>query len=1046
MLTQLSLLRSTFALVAVAILTSMAPAAAQAQETWLPAYSPDKHVYVDPLLSNSPQAPVRLDALESTLIQQGQKHGLKIFVVATQEGSDLARSDVPGRDALDKLILKWQARPGFPSDSYLVVVWVRRADNPNKGSVAANGGNQFSDWNMTGAYFADPQKGPVVPNLRRFMPQDPQGAFQAIVETVNGDIDAFKTKQAQEEANKAFNDMLPFYIGTGVLVLLVGGGLIFLFFRNSSRRKKAEALISDWQGKLDSANELYLKLRGSYMGFLTEQSDWKTKFKNRTLQSYTADCKDFAKFSARRKRANDLLTDAKKAFEGNRFPSVKGFNEVDALLDTRALTITGEDLPLEESTLFGGLVESKEYQPAALLEDMSNLFTNTNQALAGIVSAFSGAKKNKVDVEKLDQSVNEQRKDVTEAGLTMAPYEPTIADLKKGQTDFIAILSSDPLEAFAGSEAVEQGFTKLGQRLVRAIDIKKSLPGVKDKIDLSEQKAKGKRSELVAYAYPLATSETAPQEAVPSKFRLDESEYNPDMPIAHARRCLASAMELVLAGMLDESDRSKEEALTNASSASKMVDEVMSAKRSVELTIPSVRTADSALDNELAPAGTALAELERDFLAKNIEGQPAHVSSGHAVKKQAPTNLSSVKTLYDAQRYIAARTLMLSTQSSISSARTALVNVHNRLKELTRLRQDSRDTVVTGVKTAAKIARKLKENPFTTSAATDKAFDEASKKLTLQKAETDKKIADWPTVNQKVHEVIKAFDGFDAAIDLQATQYGQAQTDVRQLAAAVLEANRYVSNPATTQETRDAYNRASTTFSYLSTELTVAKSNWVEISENAKVAKRIANDSQDAAELEISQCADADRAYDAADGKIAQVSRQEYSYAVTPDLRYAQDLLRESTGLYRGKKYSQAAEKARAAFRAAEEADQAAERLAAERHADAVKAAALARAAEEALRNQNNGGGGNHGGGGGGGGGIFPGNGGGGFPGGGIFPGTGGIPGGSSTTKRTDTSGGDTGGGGGDNQSTKRSESGGGQIQSDTGGGSYNGRSGGGNY
>ncbi|MDZ4836363.1 MAG: hypothetical protein SGJ27_21525, partial [Candidatus Melainabacteria bacterium] len=441
MLRQLSQWRSVLvAALLIAFMAVASPALAQSSQTWLPDFSPSRHVYVDPQLSNNRQAPVNFTGLEARLLQEGQKHGLQVFVVATEGGSDLLNATIPSRDALDKLILKWQARPGFPSDNYLIIMWVRRADNPNKGSVAANGGNLFSDWNMTASYFTDTQDGPLVPNLRRFMPQDPAGAFDAVVVSVNSDIDAIKARQAATAKEAAFQQALPYYIGGGALAALLFGTMIFLLVRNSSRKKKMAALIAEWTTKLDSANELYLKLRSSYMGFLTEQSDWKSKFKNRTLTTYTAACKDFAAFSARRKVATDTLDAARKAFASNSFPSVKGFAEVEQLLASRTIEVTGEDLPLEEATLFGGLVEKADYKPGELLDAMSTLFEKTNKALAAIVSAFNGAKQNKLDVEALDTQVIAQRADIAAAELTMAPYEATVRELKEGQGAFIAIL------------------------------------------------------------------------------------------------------------------------------------------------------------------------------------------------------------------------------------------------------------------------------------------------------------------------------------------------------------------------------------------------------------------------------------------------------------------------------------------------------------------------------------------------------------------------------------------------------------------------------
>ncbi len=1007
MLRQLSHWRSV--ITAALLLTFMVlaqPALAQSSQTWLPEFSPDRHVYVDPQLARNRQAPVDLSALEPKLIQEGQRNGLQIYVVATEGASDLANASIPGRDALDKLVLKWQSRPGFPSDNYMIIMWVRRADNPNKGSVAAQGGNLFSDWGMTAAYFSDTTSGPVIPNLRRFMPQDPAGAFEAIVVVVNGNIDGIKARQAEAEKAAALQKAMPYYIGGGALAAILLGTLIFLLVRNSSRRKKMEALIADWATKLDSANALYLKLRTGYMGFLTEQSDWKTKFKNRTLTTYTAACKDFAAFSARRKVATDTLEAARKAFASNSFPSVKGFDEVEQLLSLRTIEVTGDNLPLEEATLFGGLVEKADYKPGELLDAMSALFERTNKALAGIVSAFNGAKQNKLDVEALDGQVNAQRADIKAAELTMEPYEGTIRELKAGQTAFIAILSSDPLEAFAGSETVEAGFKALGERLKRAISIKKLLATVRTQIGTSTTKVADQRKAAAAYQYPLGKDESKPMELRSPSFLLDEEGANPDAHLADAQKSWDSATALVYAGKLDEADKAKGEASAFADKASKLVDDIVSAKATVEGSVTPARTTLVSLNNELPAADEAVVELNRDFLAANVGTQPTKVTNGHGTADATITRLANIKALYDQQRFIAARALVRSTQSALDNARSELTQVHAHLKELRRLRQDSRDTVATCLKTAERLARVFRDNSFTTSAATDKAFADAKIKLDRQKVESDKKIADWPAVNKAAHEVVASFEGFDTAIAAQKRAYDQARTDVAAAYTAIQQAQPYVSNNATTQGTRDELTAANSAYNEANRRLTIAKSDWADISSDAGAAKTRADEAKESAQTEIKLCGEADAAYDSASEKIAAVSRHDYGYDVQADVSTANARLRESANAFRNKDYATAKSKAKSAFTEAEEADEAAAGRAKKKHDDAVAAAEAAAAAlREAMRPKNTGGNG------------------GGFNGGGF-----------------------NGGGGDTPRSSGPSNSGGGNIDRGSGGASYQGRSGGGNY
>lgn len=954
MIRSLNLLRGFMVMAVLLVIATVASPvmAAQGNKTWVPTYNPGVHVYVDPQLANDPNAPVNFAGLEAEAVRLGQKHGLQVFIVASQMGKDLEASDVPANDFGDIVVQKWQSAPGFPSGDYLLVTWTRRYDNPNKGSVAAQGGSRFSDWHMLGGYFSDKVNGPVTKNLRRFMPQDPQRAFVAIVETVNADIDAIEAqRQAEVDAVKHQQMMNYVYIGGGAFAVLLAIFLA-LFFRSSSRKTKAKKLIDDWKAKLDPANANYLKLRTSYMGFLTEQADWKKKYKNKTLISYTKACKDFSDFSSRRKRANEMLTEAQKAFDGTGFLGTKGYDEVIALLTTRIVTITGQDLPLEEAKLFDGLVEKTDYLPPKLMDAMAELFDRTNKALKKIVDSFKGAQQNKLDVEQLSAEVDTTRGDIKAAELTMEPYEATIAELKRGQAGFVAVIVEDPESAFEGSEIVEAGFKALEARLRRAISLKGSLPAVKTRIDGSETKATNKRGELAVYAYPLGEGETHVKEALAPKFLLVEKGANPDPIVADARGHLKSAHELVFAGKLDESQTARDEAIALADKASALVDDIMAAKALVEKNVPPARTTFDSLKGEIAPAQTALDELVSDFLADNYPGESDKLKRANAAKGATPGNLSQVKTLYDAQNYVAARALIQSIQGTLNSSRTELTQVHARLKELRRLRQDSRDVLATCQTKVRNLTVKFRENAFTTSEATDRAFATATQRLSTLKTECEKKVADWPKVNADMHAADQSFDGFDSAIDTQATAYRNAKAAVKTLETAIEDAEGYVNNEATLAATRTALQTVNTTFGTLGRRINTAKSDWASIKTDADTAKKAADAAKEQAQAEIQAKKDAKAAITQAHEDIRGVADNTYGYGVTIDLDAANEHYRRANSELGEKDYANAKAQAKAASAAAKKAHEDAE----EEESDRRRAAAAAAAAAAAKKNDNGGG------------------------------------------------------------------------------------------
>jgi len=166
---------------------------AHAQTTWSPpSFDKDHHVYLDPRLAQDNTFPVNFDGLEQALVDRGHKHNLQIYIVAAELGSEAVPQDHNWAiDKLNDLVLRWQSQPGFPHDDYMIVLWLRRTDNPNKGHVAANGGNRLQKYGYTATRMGDQTDGPVIPALRQYMPNDPKGAMIAIADNINAGVDKY---------------------------------------------------------------------------------------------------------------------------------------------------------------------------------------------------------------------------------------------------------------------------------------------------------------------------------------------------------------------------------------------------------------------------------------------------------------------------------------------------------------------------------------------------------------------------------------------------------------------------------------------------------------------------------------------------------------------------------------------------------------------------------------------------------------------------------------------------------------------------------------
>jgi hypothetical protein len=364
-------------------LLALPPAHAAAQTPWRPAFSAGTQVYIDPAVANNPDFPVALPGLEQKLREAGEKNNVKFLVVVVQQTTETGSGNL-GANKLDEILLRWNGASGFPSDNFVLMLWMRSATNPSEGWVAVNAGSNLKVYGLNGATLSS-ATGPVLPAVKKYMPQDPKGLFNGIAANVNGVIDDYLAGQQAARDRSNFMGQLPIYI---VLVLLAGGAGAFFFVRSRAKgalKGTAQTVLDDWNEKMDSANALYLKLRAGYMGFVKDQSDWKGKFTGTTKSLYEAALTNFADFSARRTKANAHLADARKLFDAGNYQACI------AKLESETVTVTGSDIALEDATLFGGLVVKNDYKPNELLNSMATLFDQTNKALSGIIRSLTEA-------------------------------------------------------------------------------------------------------------------------------------------------------------------------------------------------------------------------------------------------------------------------------------------------------------------------------------------------------------------------------------------------------------------------------------------------------------------------------------------------------------------------------------------------------------------------------------------------------------------------------------------------------------------------------
>lgn len=948
-------------------LTTLGTAAyAQSGNTWLPEFEAGQHVYVDSKLKTG-SYPVSFDGLEAELIKAGKEQGLEIYFIAAEQGANLPYGGSTSMSAiyLNEVQSRWASNPALNKDNYLIIAWVRKADRPDKGSVGAVGGTFLKGMGMKEAYFSG-NSGPIGRDIRRFMPADPKGLAAQVARNVNDDIAAAKFKQN-----------LPMYIGGGIGAVIFLGLFVFLIIRFRRRKAEASKTLAEFSAKVNSANELHVKLHGSYMGFLSAQADWKTRFVGETKTQYEAALTKFAMFSARLKAAITRQQEAEKLLKGSIFPGVSKFLACVKALTEDTVTVTGDDIPLEEATLFGGLVEATDYTPQQLLAAMDELFTETNRALAGIVEAFKGAEQNRKDIERLLGSIDEITPRLTAAELVFDPYESRLASIKERQGQFLTILASNPLKAFRNSEEVEADTEALKADLNRAIEIKGSLPAVLERIEAVTTRTATLRGKSAGYAYQLSGKEAAPATAN-ENFKLDAEGGNPDPILAKARRFHAEAGELVYAGKLDEAETARQNARDAGEGADKLISDTLKAKEFVEQKVAPAHETVAALAGEIPAGNAAVSELKSDFLPKNIKGYPEKLTTAEAVRDKHASVMATVKSLYDSQNFLRARAVLTGQQSEIDSSRQEIRDTHEWLATLRKQRVDSRATVERCNTLIAALTPKIKQNSFTTAGATDDRHDKVDAELKRLRKATAERVADWPALDSEALKAEQELKAIDKQIDVEKTAYQAAASAVDSAETAVSQAAPYVAKDYVRNPAEEAHASAREKLASANTLLGTAKADWSRVKSLADAAKKLAEDAEAKAKDDVKKAKAAKDAISTAESDIRSYGSHHYGEGVSANLSSARSKLRDAESYMSSGNYESAKSSAESASSQADDADSAAKRKVRkikQDRADAVAAAAAAAAAASRRSSSNDsgfgggglGGGGNYGGGGGGG-------------------------------------------------------------------------------
>lgn len=816
--------------VALMCLASASPLMAQGSKTWLPEFNPDQHVYIDSHLENHSSKPLSLPNLPAEIERAQKLHKLKIYVVATEQGSDVSQGPKAAANKLDELVLKWRNQPNFPTDDYLIVLWVRYHDDPARGSVAANGGNRLRAYGMTADHFGS-SSGPVIPTLKQHMRERPELALTTIIRNVNSEvtsaIEAQESAAAREEAMKA----LP-----GILLkwgsILAGLALCFFvslrFFKARSRMREK---LNRFENNLDRVTEFLEQLKKKHSKFLKAQADWETRFKGASLTKLRAGLTAYSELLAIAAGGAKRKTEVRKAAGSFWFPRIQGSLDAIKLLTEVDITISSREIELEMATLFGGLTINKVVAPGQFFDDARVLNTTAEAALAEIENKLALIDTTFTNVGALVTWCRDQRAGFEKEKLSLAPYQDDIDQLAQSLDTFKRDADRDPISFVLEAPALNEQAASVKARIEAALALAKELETGTQALARLVREIEQLRQTQVDYNFP-----GCEQTVLAGCYSFKGEDGDPDDEVREANGFLMKAFDLLNAGNHEQARAALEAAKLKRDDASAVIQAVFKAKNAVEENGQLVATTKDLLKSELSNAQAALAKLKSEFLPVNFPEAEGQYSDASVTLDGTTKFYAVVKTAYDRQNYILASRLLAELLDGIQNARQDCTAIQDQLELLRKQRKQSRILVFQARKHFDGLSPKVsKEHRFTTSATVDQRLDAAGAELTTLETIVPNATADWVDAYTRATALKQELSDIESACDNERSLYDEAFALIDSLPADVEDAFLAI-NQRTLQPARDAHASAAGELEKLARLVDVPKSNWQEIKDQATAA------------------------------------------------------------------------------------------------------------------------------------------------------------------------------------------------------------------
>jgi hypothetical protein len=600
-----------------------------AQAAQLPQkFEPNKHVLV------VPEWNLDTSANSDRLRQEADKQKLELYLVYTVQAytmqGKLEDWNNLGQREMTRLRDMWKADSRFPSERFLLIVVVR-SRNVNSGnnqygySVGIDIGSGPRRYGMSDARLTQS----VQAAGRKFLPGNPQGFAAEAVSQINQQIASLQSAAAQPQQRPATpataqpsqpsqprqasqppaavsqGQGASWLLWTLLVLALVGGAgfLVWRFLQQKALKDEATAALDaakkKWDPVLSNAAE-GLKRMDEYSAYLKGEAP----YQGETRKQLEPARKAWSQFESRYYAAHNVR---KHAGELEARGDLGSLTEAVALLTTRKMVITGDDLPREKWDLLGGFEFRDELSGEQVIDLLVADFATTSKAVSEVAGSIRTARKNGEGVELSfkggkDEDGNEVvsiealRTKLEAAGLAFAPYKERCNSVRAETEAFLALLGKDPVTARAQSEETRKKLDALKKDLSDAVTLQSSLGPIEKEIDTARATVNSAREKMVDWKLPNELG------GAQVKFAFAEQGRNPDTSLSLAGNELPALKEAIGAGQIAEARKHAAAARAAANEAVTAVTGTLTDKASLEDELPAVleRTASGADDDFLA--------------------------------------------------------------------------------------------------------------------------------------------------------------------------------------------------------------------------------------------------------------------------------------------------------------------------------------------------------------------------------------------------------------------------------------------------------------